>query len=255
MALTDLDVRELFNCNGVTTTFAIPFPYPGSPTALTSSNVKVYLKDTSVDPATETLQTYTTHYTIVGTNVVMVSAPASTKKLLILRVMAKTQTVDYSTSGVFPADTHELGLDKLVMMVQELQEMITRIPILMKSTAAANLNLRFPEPSANGLLSWNAAGDALTNLPQTGLLLTQNQYRAGTSAIAQDVLTLAVTFSSAMDDANYAVNAVMRNSTDTSPDFQTVVVTAKSTTGFTVVWNDVTDTANYLLEWSALGHA
>lgn len=48
------------------------------------------------------------------------------------------------------------------------------------------------------------------------------------------------------------VVAWMANTTDTNPQFQEVVVTARSSTGFTATWNAPTDSANYVLLYMVL---
>lgn len=118
MSLSNTVVAQTYNGNGSTDTFAIPFDY------FDASQVKVYLIDTTPNPDTETLQTITTDYTIVGSNVVMVTAPSASEQLRIERVTPLTQTIDYTTNGSFPAESHERGLDRIVMMIQELERRI-----------------------------------------------------------------------------------------------------------------------------------
>ncbi len=79
-------------------------------------------------------------------------------------------------------------------------------------------------------------------------------YKAGSSAISNGVRTKAITFNTAMANANYAVHAIMANTTDNNPQYQPVIAISKTTTGFTVEWNELTDSANYVLEWSIVGH-
>jgi len=78
MALSNTTVRVEYNGNASTTTFAIPFALIED-TGSSSTEVKVYLRDTSTDPITEALQTITTEYTLTGgppvTNVEFVTAP------------------------------------------------------------------------------------------------------------------------------------------------------------------------------------
>src|SRR5690606_13448825 len=78
--ISNTDVRQLYTGNGSNTDFAIPFDFAST------SEIKVYVRDTSVTPATETLQTISTDYTLVGgppvTTVRFNTAPAATDKVL-----------------------------------------------------------------------------------------------------------------------------------------------------------------------------
>jgi hypothetical protein len=121
MSLSNTVVAQTYNGNGSLDTFAIPFTY------FDSTQVKVYLIDTTTNPDTETLQTITSDYTIVGSNVVMVTPPSATEQLRVERVTPLTQIIDYITNGPFPAESHEQGLDRIVMMIQELDRRITAL--------------------------------------------------------------------------------------------------------------------------------
>jgi hypothetical protein len=82
--------------------------------------------------------------------------------------------------------------------------------------------------------------------------LTSLGIRAGQTSISSGVATQAVTFSSTLGSTSYAVTVNMVNTTDSSPQFQPIVVTAQSATGFTASWNVNTLTANYVLNWQAI---
>ena len=155
MTISSETVKQVFTGNGVTVTFAIPFSYT------LSSEVKVYLRDEAVDPATETLKTIVTHYTISAGNVVMVTAPSSDEKLIIIRDTANAQSFDPLTSANLDADALESQLDKIVRMTQESQESLTRAPLFPKGAGVSGLG--FPEPDADSFIKWNSAGTALEN--------------------------------------------------------------------------------------------
>jgi hypothetical protein len=78
--------------------------------------------------------------------------------------------------------------------------------------------------------------------------------RSGTASISSGVTSKSVTFSTAFASTNYSINCNLMNTTDASPQFQPITITAKSTTGFTASWNVATDSANYNLEYSAQAH-
>ena len=125
MTIANTTVKQIYQGNGSTTTFAIPFAY------FDQSEILVYIRNEAVTPATEALQTAGVQYTLSpatypSTNVIFASAPPSTQKILIIRVLPLTQAVDYASSGQFPADTHENALDRLTAEVQQLAETVER---------------------------------------------------------------------------------------------------------------------------------
>lgn len=70
------------------------------------------------------LQIEFSHYTIenftaAGGDVVFEDPPAADAVVTILRRTPITQQVDYVDSTAFPAETHELGADKLILILQE----------------------------------------------------------------------------------------------------------------------------------------
>lgn len=156
MTVASTTQRIRYTGNGATVTFAIPFAYDSA------SEVEVTLRDETTPTAiTETAQTNPAHYSISGSNVVMVTAPSSTQKLMIRRIVALTQAIDFITNGVFPAQDNETGLDHIVYALQQLNEYIGRAPKFIKTSPTSGID--FPEPLADALVSWNTAGTNLEN--------------------------------------------------------------------------------------------
>lgn len=177
MTVASTTQKVTYQGNGATTSFAIPFSFFS-----TASNIVVYLREESTTPDTETLQTNPAEYSIVGTNVVMVTAPSATQKLLIKRVLPLTQLLDYLQNVDFPIQDHEDALDKLVMITQQLAEIIGRSSKLPHSSSINDLYL--PEPSPGELIAWNAGGTALMNANAGNLGFL-------TALLAQDSMTIA----------------------------------------------------------------
>ena len=122
MTISSLNVKNSYNGDNSTTSFAYTFPIHST------SEIKVILRDAN---GTETIQTLTTHYSIVdngasGGQVNFVSAPASGISVILLRDTNLTQETDYISNDPFPAETHEAALDKLTLQQQELQEEVDR---------------------------------------------------------------------------------------------------------------------------------
>lgn len=77
--------------------------------------------------------------------------------------------------------------------------------------------------------------------------------RVGSAAIPLGVTQITVVFSTALTSVNYNVLCDISNLVDVNPQFQTPIVTNKTTTGFTVKWNAPTDSANYAIEYVVPG--
>lgn len=243
MTVSSSTTRALYSGNGATTTFAVPFTFSAN------SEVIVILRSTA---GVETVQTGSgTHYTITGTNVVMVTAPASGEKLLVIRDIDFLQSTDLSVGGTYFAADFEAQLDKATKQIQQLKEILERVPVIKRSTASAYRSLEFPEPdTAYTLLAVDASNLLHFIAPEDALDLPIRRRRSGTQACSLNDTSRAVTFSSVMSSADYVVTAAFFvNTTDASPIFQPVTITARSTSGMTVSWNAALDSANYVLHY------
>ena len=76
--------------------------------------------------------------------------------------------------------------------------------------------------------------------------------RAQSTPLTIGTTSIAIAFSTPFVDNDYAVTPVMINTTDASPEFQPITITAKSASGFTASWNDPLDTGNYVLNYTAI---
>lgn len=81
------------------------------------------------------VKTITTDYTVTGVgeagggNVVFVAAPASGTLIEIRRELPLSQLTDYTSGGRFPAETHEIALDRTIMIAQQLLARLVAWPI------------------------------------------------------------------------------------------------------------------------------
>ena len=106
-------------------------------------------------------------------------------------------------------------------------------------------NHAYSSTSGAGLLQSDSLNTAIGKLDAA----ISSRAKASTVSIPGAVSTLTVIFGSARADASYAIVTAMSNTTDSLPQFQPVVVTSKSTTGFVATWNAPTDSGNYSLEY------
>jgi hypothetical protein len=126
MTLAVQTVRVLYNGNGSTTAFSIPFSFDDN------DEVEAILVS-SAD--VETVQTYTTHYTISGSTLTMVTAPATGQKLLIRYDPSLDQELDLSDQSANLPSTIEAELDDIVGQIQMLYELFKRCIQLPKSSS------------------------------------------------------------------------------------------------------------------------
>jgi hypothetical protein len=87
--------------------------------------------------------------------------PAADTIVTIIRTVPMTQVVDYVENDKFPAGTHEEALDKLTMLIQQLNEMYARAVILAVESGYADLTM--PDPVAGYFLQWKTDLSGLQN--------------------------------------------------------------------------------------------
>lgn len=155
--------RVQYNGNGSTTAFSVSFVFS------TYVDLQVYLTDIST--GVETLQTYTTHYTVSGGGgsgtpatgtVTFVTAPASGKRITILRSVANKQTVDYVENDAFPAQSHELALDRLTMQLQDVRENLDRAIVFTPGSTTTDISVG--TPIADAILRWDSTATTITTV-------------------------------------------------------------------------------------------
>lgn len=168
MSLSNLTVKATYQGDGANDTFAIPF----DPIVDDSAETFVYIRDEGVDPVTETLveEGALNEYTLTGavlpgdfhTNVVFNagSIPTADQKVIIIRVMPLTQTLNLTNSNFSSANVNR-ALDRIVAMIQQLDERFSRVPVMRVTEQEVQIVL--PEPEAEKFLRWNDAGTNLEN--------------------------------------------------------------------------------------------
>ena len=135
MTVSTTTTKAIYNGDGSTTAFPTTFEF------FDAADIEVI--ERVIATGAETVKTLSTDYTVSGGNgatgtVTAVTAPASTVQWAIRRRTPLTQQIDYVENDDFPAETHEQGLDRGVMIAQERQEELDRA-------------LKFPVSDATGL--------------------------------------------------------------------------------------------------------
>jgi len=123
----------------------------------------------------------------VGGTVVFGTAPADGQLVSIRRDIPTTQGTDIPSGGLFRESQIENALDKMVLLIQQLEERVDRT--LLQNPYQTTTELALPVAEADTVLGWNTAGDALENkAPNTEAYLTK-----ASQALAE----------AGTDDANY----------------------------------------------------
>lgn len=150
-----------FAGNGVTTAF--PFAFK----VFSQDDLRVILTSTA---GVETDQTLTTHYAVSlnadqnvspGGTVTMVTAPASGEKLTVTTDIDSLQQVDMTLGGGFYPDVIENALDRVTMLIQQVEEKTDRAITVPISSGLGSSAL--PVAEASMLLGWNPTATGLQN--------------------------------------------------------------------------------------------
>jgi Pectate lyase superfamily protein len=87
---------------------------------------------------------------------------ATGEKLVVLGALANAQLTDLPAGGAYRAKVVEDALDRQVILIQQLAELLSRALTLPATAATADTTL--PAPESDKLIGWNTAGTALVNL-------------------------------------------------------------------------------------------
>ena len=125
MTVSSTTVKNSYSGNSSTTAFAYTFKI------FADTDLEVIIRSST---GTETTKTLTTHYTVSGAgdasggNVTFTSGntPATGETVVIRRGVPQTQAIDYIANDPFPAESHEEGLDRATMTIQQMQEELDR---------------------------------------------------------------------------------------------------------------------------------
>ena len=125
MTISSTTVKNSYSGNDSTTSFAYNFKI------FADSDLIVIIRSST---GTETTKTLTTHYTVAGAGdasggsitTTAGNTPATGETVVIIRNVPQTQAIDYIANDPFPAETHEEGLDRGTMTIQQMQEALDR---------------------------------------------------------------------------------------------------------------------------------
>lgn len=211
--------RIVYSGNDVTVNFAVPFRYDDK------SWLKVYLGGT--------LQTEGTHYTLTtagqdnGGTLTFLTAPVSgTDNIVIFRATPIVNVEQLPSEGPFASITLErLMIDRLVMMIQDIHEILGRTVLFPVTETWRDITL--PDPESGRLLSWNADLDAIVNASVGSLEIT--------SPVIIVAISAAATTATIPHSLNSASAKLIGYSTTW---FTNVKITSQTTTTIVVEFSD-----------------
>jgi hypothetical protein len=159
MTISSTTVRNSYSGDGTTDTFTYNFKI------FQDSDIQVIIRSAN---GTETIKTITTHYTVTdagvsaGGTVVFTAGniPTATETVVLRRNIPQTQAIDYIANDPFPAESHEEGLDRATMAIQQIQEEVTRSLKLSKTNTMTSTEFTVGAAArANKILAFDAAGE------------------------------------------------------------------------------------------------
>jgi hypothetical protein len=184
------------------------FPYTFR--ILAETHIQVILRD---PVGAETTLTLGTDFTVdsvgyEGGNVETVEEYGSDYTIVLLRNVPAEQQTDYTENDEFPAEAHEEALDKLTMLVQQLQEELGRCVKVKKSSTPSGSGLEL-DPIASRAIGWDAAAEALTSYSPESISMTDLDTLAATysGSLAVMVATLGAAERTVIVDIASALSA------------------------------------------------
>jgi hypothetical protein len=159
MTISSTTVKNSYSGDGSNDTFVYGFKI------FASSDLQVIIRSAT---GTETTKTLTTDYTVTGVgtasggNVVFESTaiPTATETVVLIRNVPQTQAIDYIANDPFPAETHEEGLDRATMTIQQMQEEVTRSIKLSRTNTMTSTEFAVAAADrANKILAFDSTGE------------------------------------------------------------------------------------------------
>jgi len=159
MTISSTTVKNSYSGNGTLDTFNYTFKI------FADADLQVIIRDAT---ATETVKTLTTHYTVTGAGsgsggtVVFTAGniPTATETVVIRRASPQTQAIDYIANDPFPAESHEEGLDRSMMAIQQLQEEVDRSIKLSRTNTMNSTEFTIGDTDrANKVFGFDSAGE------------------------------------------------------------------------------------------------
>src|SRR6056300_568080 len=185
MTISSTTVKNSYSGNGTLDTFNYTFKI------FANTDLQVIIRDAT---ATETVKTLTTHYTVTGAGsasggtIVFTAGniPTATETVVIRRAVPQTQAIDYIANDPFPAESHEEGLDRSMMTLQQLQEEVDRSRKLSRTNTMNNTEFTIGDTDrANKVFGFDSAGELVVT-QELGTF--RGNWSSGTTFSVRDIV-------------------------------------------------------------------
>jgi hypothetical protein len=159
MTVSSTTVKDSYSGNDSTTEFTYTFKI------FADTDLQVIIRSST---GTETVKTLTTHYTVAGAGDASGGSitftggntPATGETVVIRREVPQTQAIDYIANDPFPAESHEEGLDRATMTIQQMQEELDRAIKLSRTNTMTSTEFTVGATArANKILAFDSAGE------------------------------------------------------------------------------------------------
>jgi hypothetical protein len=184
LQISDTTPRVQYTATAGQTSFSVPFEF------FDVADLKVYNGTTlltySTSPASASQYSVTGAGVTGGGSITLGGSGATLNdKITIVRDLAIERISDFPVSGNFPIQTLNTELDKIVAMLQQLEEQFART-LQYPVTTTTGFNVDLPELVANRVLSVNADATALLANQELGTF--QGDWAASTSYKIRDLV-------------------------------------------------------------------
>jgi len=185
MTISSTTVKNSYSGDGSTTTFSYTFKI------FAESDLQVIIRSST---GIETTKTITTHYTITGVgasgggSVIFTAGniPSATETVVLRRNVPQTQSIDYIANDPFPAESHEEGLDRSMMVAQQIQEELGRAIKLSKTNTMTSTEFTTSASNrANKVFAFDSTGE-LSIAQELGTF--KGNWSAGVSYVVRDLV-------------------------------------------------------------------
>ena len=241
MTISSTTVKNSYSGNGTLTTFNYTFKI------FADSDLQVIIRDAS---ANETVKTLTTHYTVTGAGnanggtIVFTSGniPTATETVVIRRAVPQTQAIDYIANDPFPAESHEEGLDRSMMSIQQLQEEVDRSLKLSRTNTMTTTEFTVGSSDRAGkVLGFDNSGELSVT---TEIGSNKGNWSAGTTYAIRDIVKDTSTNNIFMANTSHTSSGSQPLTTNTdSAKWDLLVDAATATTSATNAANSATAAA------------
>jgi len=241
MTISSTTVKNSYSGNGTLDTFNYTFKI------FADADIQVIIRDAT---ATETVKTLTTHYTVTGAGnanggtIVFTTGniPTNTETVVIRRASPQTQAIDYIANDPFPAESHEEGLDRSMMAIQQLQEEIDRSIKLSRTNTMTSTEFAVGATERAGKIFGFDDNGELVVSQELGTF--KGNWSAGTTYAARDIVKDTSTNNIFLANTGHTSSGSQPLTTNTdSAKWDLLVDAASATTSATNAANSATAAA------------